>query len=371
LFSSAGFNPLDKRRRSKFSGDVATGSHGRGAAQNPPNRFERIEVAVDPESQDSDEPSPKTQFFKETARTIVATNDSPDVGFDASINPYRGCEHGCVYCYARPTHEYAGFSAGLDFETKILVKQDAPDLLRRELSSPRWTPRTIAISGVTDAYQPIERRLGITRRCLEVLAEFCNPVAIVTKNFLVTRDADLLKRLAEIGAAAVYVSVTTLDPALAGAMEPRASTPARRLEAIEILARERVPVGVMVAPVIPALTDAELPSIVAAAARAGARFGGFIPLRLPHGVADLFADWLERRFPARKKKVLARIRAIRGGRLNDPRFGSRMEGEGIFAEQIEALFRTACRTAGISEHGPTLSAAAFRRPPNPQLSLFG
>lgn len=337
-------------------------NHGRGAAENPPGRFERIAVEPDPEAADPAEAiSPQTQFLRDTSRTIVATNESPDVGFEASVNPYRGCENGCSYCYARPTHEYLGFSPGLDFETRILVKERAPELLREALSSPKWVPKVIAISGVTDAYQPVEKRLGLTRRCLEVLAEFGNPVGIVTKSFLVTRDADVLAKLAARQAAMVWISITTLDGDLAREMEPRASAPARRLEALRRLAAAGIPAGVMVAPVIPGLTDHELPAILEAAAQAGARFAGTQPVRLPGAVADLFAAWLQRRFPQRASKVLGRIRQIRGGQLNDPRFGSRMEGEGPMADQMHALFRTGCRRAGLSEGGPELSTAGFRR----------
>jgi len=290
-----------------------------------------------------------------------------------SLNPYRGCEHGCAYCYARPTHEYLGFSAGLDFETRIMVKEDAPELLRRELASPAWEPQTIAISGVTDAYQPIESRLAITRRCLAVLAEFGNPVAVITKNALVRRDADLLGDLARRGAAAVSLSITSLDPELHRRMEPRTSPPAKRLEAIAALVAAGIPVSVMVAPVVPGLTDHEIPAILAAAAKAGARSAGFVPLRLPGAVAGLFEGWLAEHFPDRRQKVLSRIRELRGGRLNDPRFGSRMRGEGIFAEQIAALFHTAAHRHGLDGDFPPLSTAAFRRPtlPGAQLSLFG
>ena len=343
---------------------------GRGAAQNPPNRFESLSYARDQDRTDPEDPAPETQFFKDPSRSLITFNDSPDVGFEASVNPYRGCEHGCIYCYARPTHEYLGFSAGLDFETKILVKEDAPELLRRELSSPRWKPQVLAISGVTDPYQPVERRLKLTRRCLEVLAEFRNPVVIITKNHLVTRDLDLLGELARHEAAAVYLSVTTLDARLARTMEPRTSQPTRRLAAIEALSRAGVPTGVLVAPVIPGLTDTELPSIINAAAKAGARSAGYVLLRLPHAVAPLFEAWLAKHRPERRDKVLNRIRAIRGGRLNDPRFGSRMKGEGIFAEQIADLFPLACREAGIGSEGPGLSTAAFRRPTPAQPSLF-
>jgi DNA repair photolyase len=343
---------------------------GRGAAQNPPNRFETLAYDAEPEGVDPEGPAPETQFFKDPSRSLITVNDSPDVGFEASINPYRGCEHGCIYCYARPTHEYLGFSAGLDFETKILVKEDAPELLRRELTSPRWKPQVLAISGVTDPYQPVERRLRLTRRCLEVLAEFRNPVVIITKNHLVTRDLDLLGELARTQAAAVYLSVTTLDGDLARIMEPRTSQPTRRLAAIEALSRAGVPTGVLVAPVIPGLTDHEMPAIISAAAKAGARCAGYVLLRLPHAVAPLFEAWLTEHRPARKDKVLNRIRAIRGGRLNDPRFDSRMKGEGIFAEQIKDLFSLACRKAGIVGRGPNLSTAAFRRPVPAQPSLF-
>ncbi len=344
--------------------------HGRGAAANPPNRFEGIRYERDPDWTDPEDPAPTTQFLKDPSRSIIAYNDSPDVGFDASVNPYRGCEHGCVYCYARPTHEYLGFSAGLDFETKILVKEDAPELLRRELSSPSWKPQVVAVSGVTDPYQPVERRLMLTRRCLEVFRDFRNPVVTITKNHLVTRDADLLAELARDNASAAFLSVTTLDVGLSRTMEPRASQPPRRLAAIEALSRARVATGVLVAPVIPGLTDHELPAIIQASARAGARFAGYVLLRLPHGVAQLFEQWLTHHAPEKKEKVLRRIREIRGGRLNDPHFVSRMRGRGVFAEQIAAMFSLACRKAGIEDKGPALSAGAFRRPQGAQLSLL-
>ena len=343
---------------------------GRGTAENPPNRFERITYLPVLEAPGDEDHRVKTQYLKDVSRSLLTTNDSPDVGFDASINPYRGCEHGCIYCYARPYHEYLGFSAGLDFETKILVKEDAPELLRAELASPKWQPKVVAISGVTDAYQPIERKLQLTRRCLEVLAEFRNPVIIVTKNQLVTRDIDLLKELAGFDAAAVCVSVTTLDAELARVMEPRTSTPANRLEAIQMLAEAGVPVRVLAAPIIPGLTDHELPSIIKAAAKAGAQYAGYVVVRLPHGVGELFESWLEEHFPDRKKKVLNRIREMRGGRLNDPNFGTRMKGEGVYAEQIKSMFKLACRRAGIESGLRELSTAAFKRPARPQLSLF-
>jgi DNA repair photolyase len=342
----------------------------RGATHNPPNRFEKITLERDADWNDAEGPAPSTQFFKDHSVSIINYNDSPDVGFEASVNPYRGCEHGCIYCYARPFHEYLGFSAGLDFETKIMVKENAPELLRRELSSAKWTPRVVALSGVTDCYQPVERKLKLTRRCLQVLAEFRNPAMVVTKNHLVTRDLDVLGELARHNAAAVFISVTTLDTELRKVMEPRTSPPTSRLSAIEMLTKAGVPAGVLVAPVIPGLTDHEIPSIVAAAVQAGARFAGYVLLRLPHAVAPLFEQWLAERFPGKKEKVLNRIRAMRGGNLNDPNFGSRMSGEGVFAEQIEALFAVACRRAGIGDIRPQLSTNAFRRPGDRQLSLF-
>jgi DNA repair photolyase len=346
---------------------------GRGAAENPPNRFERLAFEPDPDALEGEEDghAPETHYYRDGSRSIISRNESPDVGFDASLNPYRGCSHGCIYCYARPTHEYLGFSAGLDFETRILVKEDAPELLRCELASPRWEPQVLVLSGVTDAYQPIERKLGLTRRCLEVLVEFRNPVGIVTKNHLVTRDADLLAELARHGAASVTVSITSLDSKLQRVMEPRTVVPARRLAAIEALAGAGVPVGVMVAPLIPGLNDHEMPAILDAAARAGARFAGFTVLRLPFAVKDLFVAWLERHFPERKEKVLARVRAVRGGKLSESRFHARMRGEGPYAEQLRALFHAAARRAGLATRPPALSTAAFRRPAaGPQLALF-
>lgn len=342
---------------------------GRGASSNPVNRFEK--TSYQPSQWDEPEdPSPHTVFLRDQTRTIINYNDSPDVGFEASINPYRGCEHGCIYCFARPNHEYLGFSAGLDFETKILVKEDAPDLLRRELASPRWKPQVIAISGVTDAYQPIERRLQLTRKCLEVLVEFRNPVVIITKNELVTRDIDLLRRLASFDAVLVFVSVTSLDAELARELEPRASQPARRLAAIEALAGARVPVASLVAPVIPGLTDHEMPSIIAAVAKAGAVAASYVPLRLPYGVAPLFEEWLTQHRPLQKEKILNRIRDIRGGRLNDPNFVTRMQGSGAYAQQLSELFELSCRKAKLNSRRPVLSAISFQRPGPTQLGLF-
>lgn len=343
---------------------------GRGAMDNPPNRFERLHYERDAEESGAEDTAHPTHYYRDRTQSIINYNDSPDVGFDASINPYRGCEHGCAYCYARPFHEYLGFSAGLDFETEIMVKQDAPELLRRELSSPRWQPQTLAISGVTDAYQPVERRLKLTRRCLEVLVEFLNPVAIITKSQLVTRDVDLLVELARHQAAMVFLSITTLDGQLARLLEPRAAQPSARLAAIEKLSQAGIPVGVMVAPIIPGLTDHEMPAILAAAAGAGAQQSGYTILRLPHSVSTQFEQWLTQHVPEKKDKVLERLRWIREGKLNDPRFKSRLRGKGVFADLLKSLFLLSCRKAGLNELRFELSTAAFRRPTGPQRLLF-
>lgn len=348
---------------------------GRGAADNPANRFERIvysrdDTWIDDDWAAPDDARPATEFLIDRSRSVISYNDSPDVPFDASLNPYRGCEHGCVYCYARPTHEYLGLSAGLDFETRILVKPDAPLLLRRELSSPKWKPQQLALSGVTDPYQPIERKLQLTRKCLEVLVEFRNPVGVVTKNAAVARDADLLAELARHDAASVHISVTTLDDELARRLEPRTCRPRRRLEAVAKLRGAGVPAGVMVAPVIPGLNDHEIPAIVSAAADAGATSACFVMLRLPHGVAPMFESWLEQHYPMRKNKVLDRLRAVRGGDISESRFHKRMRGTGTYAEQIKALFESSCRRAGIKKRSAGCSTEAFRRPSAGQLTLF-
>lgn len=343
---------------------------GRGVPWNPANRFERIHVDLDFSEA---EPGPETLLLRDRTRSILAFNDSPDVGFEVGINPYRGCSHGCSYCYARPTHEYLGLSAGLDFETRILVKEDAPELLRKALASKGWEPKAVALSGNTDAYQPVERRLGITRRCLEVLAEFRNPVQIVTKSHLVTRDVDVLLELARHGAATVTLSITTLRSDVQRLMEPRAATPTRRLDAVRILADEGIPVGVLVAPVVPGLTDEEVPAILEAAASAGATHASYILLRLPHGVREIFEGWLGQHFPERKAKVLNRIREMRGGRLYDARYGVRGRGEGPWADQLRAIFRVTVGRLGLGR-APRLSTSSFRVPAaarGPQTELFG
>jgi DNA repair photolyase len=345
---------------------------GRGTQHDLPNRFETLALEPDPETGFEEEgaPGPRTRYLRDPSRSILSRNQSPDVGFDLSLNPYRGCEHGCSYCYARPSHEYLGLSSGLEFETLILVKRNAPELLRRALASPRWWPEVIAMSGVTDPYQPVERKLEITRGCLEVLAELRNPVAVTTKGRLVECDVDVLGELAERNAVSVTLSVTALGGSLARRMEPRAPQPGARLAAVKTLAAARIPVGVNVAPVIPGINDHEIPRILDAAAAAGAGWAGYLILRLPYGVKEIVERWLEDHFPERKAKVLSRIRQVRDGKLNDPRFRHRMRGEGPFAEQIRTLFEASRRRSGLASRGPELSTGAFRRPRRAQLDLF-
>ena len=337
---------------------------GRGTGLNPTNRFDALAYEWEESADPEERPAPKTKFFRDNSRSILVKNDSPDIPFAWSLNPYRGCEHGCVYCYARPYHEYLGLSSGIDFESMIFVKEDAPELLTTELAKPSWKPETVALGGVTDVYQPIERRLEITRRCLQVFADARHPCGLVTKNHLVVRDADVFQELARYRLGRVFVSLTTLDPDLARKMEPRASTPAKRIEAMRVLAKAGVQVGVMTAPLILGLNDHELPSLLEAAADAGAVSAGYVPLRLPHQLGPLFEDWLGRHYPDRKEKVLNQIRAVRGGALNDPRFGSRMRGTGIFAEHLAQLFALTCRKLGLNRDrlGNGMSGEHFRRP---------
>src|SRR4051812_25940270 len=310
---------------------------GRGTAHNPANRFVQQELVPDGDwldAADEEEPAPRTVFLRDHTKTIIARNDSPDVGFDTSINPYRGCEHGCIYCFARPTHEYFGLSAGLDFETQIFVKTDAAELLRKEFMKKSWEPKVIAMSGVTDCYQPIERKLRITRSVVEVMAEFRNPMTVITKNHLVTRDIDLFQELHAHHCISVNLSITSLRADLQNIMEPRTSIPARRLAAVEKLAKAGIPVGIMVAPIIPGLTDEEMPAILQAARDAGAQWASYVILRLPHAVAPLMDDWMKRHYPDRRDKVINRVKEMRGGKMYDSRFGIRGVGTGEFAEQI-------------------------------------
>jgi DNA repair photolyase len=347
---------------------LADRARGRGAGVNPGNRFESVRLHVLGEAMDEarfERPEGvlfATEVLDDRSRSILNPVDSPDLPMKWSINPYRGCEHGCAYCYARPTHENLGFSSGLDFERKIMAKREAPALLRRELSRPSWTPAPIMMSGVTDPYQPIERSLGITRGCLEVLAECRQPVGVITKNALVTRDIDLLAELASCRAASVAVSVTSLDPALSARMEPRAASPKRRLETIRRLSSAGIPVTVMVAPIVPALTDHEVPKILEAAADAGATRAGHVMLRLPHQVKAVFTEWVEREFPDRAKHVLSAVRETHGGKLYDSRWGLRGQGQGARAEQIGEAFRVFAKRWALESPRGGLSGAAFRRP---------
>ena len=342
---------------------------GRGTGLNPLNRFEEIDFEPAEEELDKQE-KPKTVFYRDVSKSILTYNESPDTGFDVGINPYRGCEHGCVYCYARPTHEFLGLSSGLDFETKIFVKENAPELLRKELGKKKWQPQTVAISGNTDCYQPAEKHFQLTRKCLEVLLEFNNPVGLITKNYLITRDIDILSKLASINAALAVISITTLDPKLAGLMEPRTSRPHLRLKAIEELTKAGIPTMVLVAPVIPGLTDHEMPKIIESAVNAGAKRAAYVMLRLPYSVSDLFTEWIETHYPNRKNKILNRIKSVRKGKLNSAEFGDRMVGDGIFAEQVKDIFTLACKKNGLTNHNIKLSADNFINPDNKQINLF-
>lgn len=337
---------------------------------NPPNRFERLRLAADPDCPPEERPNPKTQFMIDATESMLTKNDSPDVGFSWGLNSYRGCEHGCAYCFARPYHEYLGFSSGLDFETKIMVKLRAPELLRAELTHRRWKPQPIAMSGATDCYQPAERQFRLTRRCLEVCAELRHPIFIITKNALVTRDLDVLAELARHQCVGVHVSVTSLDPELAGKLEPRASRPAARLRAIRELSAAGIPVGVLVAPVISGLTDHEMPAILEAAASAGAKRAGYVMLRLPHAVKDVFTQWLDDHEPGKKGRILDRVQQLSGGKLYRSDWGTRMKGTGLLAEQTRQIFDVSVRRAGLNQEQFTLSTEHFRRPGGEQMALF-
>lgn len=343
---------------------------GRGSSDNPVNRFGKVYLDYDLDEDTGEKPSPDTQLLTDHTKDIISTNNSPDIPFNKSINPYRGCEHGCIYCYARPTHEFLGMSAGLDFESKIVVKYKAAKLLREALSKKSWKPEPLIMSGVTDPYQPVERKLKITRGCIEVLAESRHPLGIITKNHLVTRDIDLLSELTKYQAASVTISVTTLDRSLARIMEPRTSQPERRLDAIRELSHAGIPVNVNVAPIIPGLTDHELVSILEAVAEAGATGAGYTLVRLPYGVKDLFVNWLEDHFPDRKSKVINRILDIRDGKLNRSEFGERFRGQGNYADQIGQLFQHTTERLKFNRKRHPLSSAGFRRPEAGQLHLF-
>ena len=361
-FHDSGFTHPDRTR-------------GRGAKSNASSRYEpTARIAFDDgwSNLDEDPPVLRTEVQVDTSRSIIATNKSPDIPFDQSINPYRGCEHGCIYCYARPTHAWLGLSPGLDFESRLFYKPDAAALLEKELSNPRYKPKLIALGTNTDPYQPVERRYELMRGILEVLDRFQNPVGIVTKSCLVMRDIDILSRMAGRNQVRVYVSVTTLDRHLARKMEPRASTPDRRLDAIKALADAGIPVGMMVAPIIPGLTDHEMEAVLEAGRAAGAEDAGYVMLRLPLEIKTLFEEWLHEAVPMRAERVLSLVREVRGGQLNNTEWGTRMRGTGPYAALIAKRFETAKNRLGFPGLHTGLDISAFRRPPKAgdQLSLF-
>jgi DNA repair photolyase len=355
---------------------------GRGAVSNPGVRFDShaafpFDDGWETLAQDVGElPRLDTTLTRDSTRSAISWNTSPDIGFDRAVNPYRGCEHGCIYCYARPTHAYLGYSPGLDFETKLIFKPEVAELLEKELRKPGYTPRTLALGSNTDPYQPVERTLKLTRSVLEVLDRFNHPVGIVTKSSGVLRDLDILSSMAKRNLARVHISVTTLDARLARVMEPRAATPARRLHAIAELTRAGVPAGVLAAPMIPALNDAEMEKILEAAARAGARHAGFVLLRLPLELRQMFEEWLHTHFPDRARHVLSLIRQTRSGQLNDPRFHHRFTGQGVYADLLMRRFTRAARQFGFGEARTQLDCARFAVPAGlaeaapDQMSLF-
>jgi len=355
-------------------GTLPQQQRGRGSRLNMPGRYERHGTALFDDGWQTLEELPplKTTVFEETPKKIITTNDSPDISFRQSINPYRGCEHGCSYCYARPTHAYMGLSPGLDFESKLFAKTNAAELLRAELSNPHYVPMTIALGANTDPYQPIEREYRITRQILEVLSEYNHPVGIVTKSALVLRDLDILEDMAKRNLVKVAVSVTTLDPKLARAMEPRAATPTRRLGAIEALSKAGIPTVVMSAPIIPGLNDSEIENILKAGHAAGSREAGYVVLRLPLEVKDIFREWLTTNLPDRAARVMSLIRQMRQGKENDSTFGRRFTGTGPYAWSIGRRFEMAAQRLGYNRSRLQLSTEAFRRPPRPgeQLKLF-
>lgn len=347
---------------------------GRGAAYNPANRFEKHHVEEDPSAYEYEALPSRilTETFEDSTRQILAKNDSPDISFTYSLNPYRGCEHGCIYCYARPSHQYLGFSAGLDFETKIMVKQDAPALLEQVFRKKSWKPQVIGLSGNTDCYQPLERKFKLTRQVLEMTAKYQNPVGVITKNQLVTRDLDVLQELAKSQLVVVLMSVTSLKDDLINSMEPRTARPQARLKTIETLAKAGIPVGVMVAPIIPGLTHEEMPEIMKAAREHGAQVAGYNILHLTEVGKELFLHWLDEEQPMRAEKVRHRMVDMRGETMIDHRFGFRMRGDGIWAETIRNLFYATRQKLGFAANFPSLRTDLFRVPPQEgdQLRLF-
>jgi DNA repair photolyase len=347
---------------------------GRGARSNPDPRFDQNQRSYLDDGWESlaELPRLKTEIFTETPKTIITRNTSPDISFDRSINPYRGCEHGCVYCYARPSHAYMGLSPGLDFESKLFIKPNAAALLREELTATNYVPATIALGSNTDPYQPIERDYRITRQVIEVLQEFNHPFGIVTKSASVLRDLDILIEMAKLGLVKVAVSMTTLDAKLARSMEPRASTPMKRLSALEILSKAGIPTVVMMGPIIPGLNDAEIENILKAARNVGVKEAGYTMLRLPHEVKDIFKDWLEKEFPDRAAKVMSLVKSVRGGKENDPNFGTRMSGQGPYAWTIGRRFQLTAQRLGLNTNRAKLRSDLFSKPPQKgeQMGLF-
>jgi DNA repair photolyase len=344
---------------------------GRGTDINPANRFINIKLEILDEylehTKDEDEGRPVTQFINDNSKSILSKNDSPDLGFAYSINPYRGCEHGCIYCYARPTHEYLGFSSGLDFETKIMVKKDAPELLEKGFQSKSYIPQVIILSGNTDCYQPVERKLQITRRLLEVFLKYKNPVGIITKNSLIERDIDILTELDKLKLVGVTISIPTLNKEIASVMEPRTSTPPRRLQTVETLSKAGIRVNVNVAPIIPGLTDDTIPFVIKSAAEAGAKSAARVILRLPWQNKELFINWVNKNFPDRANKILNRVKSLRGGELYNSEWGTRMRGEGEWAETVKQIFKINCQKYNLNEDHAGLRTDLFNRNPEQEM----
>jgi len=350
-------------------------SKSRSTIINTPNRFEELYIDYHDENiehniYDEEFHVIETKFFNDSSKSVLAKNDSPDLGFDFSINPYRGCEHGCIYCYARPSHEYLGFSSGVDFESKIMVKRDAAALLDYEFEKISWKPQTIMLSGNTDCYQPVERKLQLTRELLKVFLKFRNPVAVITKNALIQRDVDILRQLAELELVSVTISITTLNRNLSRKLEPRTSVPKKRIETIELMAKNNIPVGINLAPIIPGLNDEEIPSILKAASFAGAIWAGNVMLRLPYKIKELFIEWLHRNYPEKAFKIINRIKDTRGGKLSETEFGKRLSGEGEIAEAIHKLFKINCEKYGLNKRKVKLITKNFKRHQNAQMDLF-
>lgn len=347
-------------------------SKARSTSLNTKNRFEELYIDYNDENieQDDEVKKTETRFYNDFSKSILAKNESPDLGFDYSINPYRGCEHGCIYCYARPTHEYLGFSAGLDFESKIMVKRDAPELLEKAFLKKSWKPQPIMLSGNTDCYQPVERKLRITREILKVCLKFRNPASIITKNALIQRDLDILKQLAELNLVSVTISITSLSRELSRKLEPRTSVPSKRFETVKLFSDNNIPVGVNLAPIIPGLNDEEIPALIKASSEAGALWAGRTILRLPWAVKELFLEWLHRNLPEKESKILNRIKDTRGGKLSNHDFGTRLAGEGEIASAIHKLFKMNCKKYDLNNIHIKLRNDLFTREHTGQTDLF-